>query len=100
MSRKDAAVVASRTLALLLIVWALADVSYLPEYLHSFIHHLHQESVLTTAHGYSYNYYLIRLSTDVVRIFAFSLMAWWLFQDGPKVEKLFWPAAPEEAAQI
>jgi len=99
MSRKDAAVLASRTLALLLIVWALADVSYLPEYLHSFIHHLHQESVLATAHGYWFYYYLIRLSLDVVRIVGFSLMAWWLFQGGPKVEKMFLPVVPEEAAQ-
>ena len=38
MSRRDAIVLASRTLAVLLTVGALTDVSYLPERLHSFLH--------------------------------------------------------------
>jgi hypothetical protein len=99
MSRKDAAVLASRTLALLLIVWALADVFYLPEYMYSFLRHLHEESVLSAAHGYWYYYYLIRLGFLLVRIVGFSLAARWLFNSGPKVEKLFLPVASDEAAQ-
>ena len=43
-SRKDAVTLASRTLAVLLTVWALRDVSYLPETLHSFLHYLNYES--------------------------------------------------------
>lgn len=38
MSKKDAVVLASRTLATLLIVWALTEVSHLPSALLSFLH--------------------------------------------------------------
>ena len=96
MSRRDAAVLASRTLALLLIVWALAEVLNLPEYVYSFIHHLHQESVLSAKHGYWYYYYLTCLGFVIVKIVGFSLTAWWLFKGGPRVEKLFLPSGPTE----
>ncbi len=42
MSRKDAIVLASRMLALLLTVWALAEVSNLPASLFSFLARLHK----------------------------------------------------------
>ena len=40
MSRKDALVLASRGLALLFAVWALGEMSYVPEFLHSFRHYI------------------------------------------------------------
>jgi hypothetical protein len=40
MSRKDAVVLASRTLALLLTVWALAEAGNLPASLHSFLRYM------------------------------------------------------------
>ena len=43
MSRQDAVVLASRTLALLLAVWALVEASYLPASLHSFLRYANQE---------------------------------------------------------
>jgi hypothetical protein len=48
-ARKDAVTLASRTLATLLTVWALADVSYLPERAHSFLHYLNHEPASSTA---------------------------------------------------
>lgn len=42
-SKKDAVTLASRTLATLLTVGALADVSYLPERVHSFLHYFNHE---------------------------------------------------------
>jgi hypothetical protein len=98
MSRKDAAVLASRTLALLLVVWALSDASYLPGRVHSFLHHTNQESVLSTTHGYWYDYYLISLCFLVARVVGYSFAARWLFKGGPGVEKLFLPSAPQESA--
>jgi hypothetical protein len=97
MSRKDAVVLASRALALLLVLWALTDVSYLPEYVHSLIHHSNQESVLTP-HGYWFYYYLVRLASLLVRIVGYSIAARWLFKGGPRVEELFLPSAPEQSA--
>jgi len=99
MSRKDAVVLASRTLALLLVVWALSDVSYLPEYAHSFVRHTDQESVLFTSHGYWYWYYLFRLGSLLVRIVGYSLAARWLFKGGHEVLELFLPASEEDVAQ-
>jgi hypothetical protein len=45
MSRKDAVTVASRTLALLLVVWALADASSLPEIIYSSLRYINHEPV-------------------------------------------------------
>jgi hypothetical protein len=73
-SRKDAVLLASRTLAVLLTVSALADVSYVPERLHSFLHYLNYESS-SAATEYMRHYYLIALGFLVTRIIGFALMA-------------------------
>jgi len=46
MSRKNAVLLASRTLAALLMVRALTDISYLPTRLYSFLHYLNREPSL------------------------------------------------------
>ena len=97
MSRKDAVLLASRTLALLLTVWALSDVSYLPERLHSFLRYANQE-LAGSALQYWRHYYLIALGFLIVRIVGFSLMARWLYKCGPEVEELLLPAEREENA--
>jgi hypothetical protein len=89
MSKKDGVLIASRTLALLLTVWALAEVSYLPECIFSFVHFL-------PANQHSSHYYLIRLSFLVVRIVGYSLLARWLYQGGPEVAESLSPSSAEE----
>jgi hypothetical protein len=98
MSRKDALVLASRTLALLLAVWGLAEASYLPECLHSFLRYINQEPGSSTGIQYLRHYYLIRLGFLVTRIVGFSLMARWLYKGGPEVEELLLYPAPQENA--
>ena len=98
MSGKDAVVLASRTLALLLTVWALVEVSYLPESLHSFLRYMNQEPGSSTVIQYWRHYYLIRLAFVVARIIGFSLMARWLYQGGPEVEALLSGEARQENA--
>ena len=95
MSRKDALVLASRTLALLLVVWSLSEVSYLPESLHSFLRY-NGEPGSPTAIQYWHHYHLIRLGFTVTRIVGFCLLARWLYKGGPEVEPLLSGAAPEE----
>jgi len=90
MSRKDAIVLAGRTLAVLLTVWALTDVSYLPERLHSFLFYLNRQPTSSTPYGH--HYYLIALGFLVVGIVGYSLMARWLYKCGPDVEELLLPA--------
>ena len=95
MSRKDAIMLASRTLAILLTVWALTDVSYLPERVHSFLHYINQENYSASTQ-YMGHYYLIELGFLVTRIVGYSLAARWLYKGGPEVEELFLPAELRE----
>ena len=96
MSRKDAVLLASRVLALLFIVSALIEVSYLPERLHSFLRYVNQEPASSTAIQYWRHYHLIALGFLITRIVGFSLMALWLRKCGPEVEALLLPPEREE----
>jgi hypothetical protein len=98
MSKKDAVVLAGRTLALFLTMWALSEVSYLPEFLHSFLRYMSQDPRSSDAIQYWRHYYVIRLAFLVTGIIGFSLMARWLYQGGPEVEALLSGDAPQENA--
>jgi hypothetical protein len=98
MSKKDALLLASRTLALLLAVWALTEVSYLPESLLSFFRYRDQEPGSSTAILYWRHYHLITLGFLVTRIAGFSLMARWLYKGGSDVKQLFLPSESHESA--
>lgn len=93
MSRKEAVVLAARTLAILLTVWALTDVSYLPERLHSFLYYLSQEPTSSSSIQHLRHYYLIGMGFLVVRIVGYSSLARWLYKSGPEVEELLLPAS-------
>ena len=97
MSRKDAVVLAGRTWALLLTVWALTEASYLPASLHSFLRYIDQGPGASTAIQYWRHYYLITLSFIVTRMVGFALLARWLFKGGPEVEDLLSPRTPEQS---
>jgi len=99
MSRKDAVMLASRTLAVLLTVWALSDVSYLPERLQSLFHYLNHEQTSSAAMEYLRHYYLIQIGFLVTRIVGYSLMAMWLYKGGPEIEELLLPTPEENIAQ-
>jgi hypothetical protein len=90
MSRKELVLLASRAFALLLISWALVDVTYLPERLFALSHHVSQRSVLATPDYWS-RYYLIITVFNVVRILALVLAAALFWRCGPRVESLFSP---------
>src|SRR5260370_6936178 len=94
MSREDALVLASRALALLFAVWALGEVSYLPERLHSFLHYVNQEPGSSTAIQYLRPYYLITLGFLLTSILGFSLLARWICKGGPQLKALFSPPTP------
>ena len=98
MSRKDALILASRTLASLLSVWAVSEVSYLPESLHSFLRYINQEPGSSISIQYWRHDHLIRLGFLVTRIVGFSLMARWLYKGGPEVEELLSHSALQENA--
>jgi hypothetical protein len=96
MSRKDALSLASRSLAVLLLVFAFTDVSYLPGSVHSFLHYLTYEHA-TPGTEYLRHYYLIALGFLITRIVGYCLVARWLYRGGPEIEELLLPTAEEDA---
>jgi hypothetical protein len=98
MSTKDAVVLAGRTLALLMAVWALGEASSLPESLLRSLRYSYQEPALSAAVQYWRHYHLIALGFLVTRIIGFSLLARWLYKGGPDVEQLLLPSASQESA--
>ena len=97
MSRKDAVVLGSRALAVLFVVSALVEASYLPERLYSFLHYIDQDPGPATFMEYRRHYYLISLGFLAVRVIGFSLMAKWLYRGGPEIEELLSSPAPQES---
>lgn len=85
MTRRDAALLASRALALYLIAWALSDLTHLPQSVVSLRHHA---SVLFTNDYWAY-YDTIGFCFLLLRITALFLAAAWLYRCGPGVEAYF-----------
>jgi len=90
MSRKELVPLFSRTFALLLISWMLAEVSYPPERLFSLSHHINERSVLTT-HDYWSSYYSIVTAFLAVRILALLFASVLFWKCGPRVQRLLSP---------
>lgn len=99
MSRKEAVVLASRSLAMFVTIWALTEVSYLPGALHSFLRYSNRIADSSATKQYWHHYHLIALGFLVTRIVGYSLTARWLFKAGPEVEELLLPAVEEAPAQ-
>jgi hypothetical protein len=93
MSRKDAVWIASRTLAVLLTVWALTDVSYLPAATYSYLRYAGNQSGTSPSAEYWRHFYLITLGFLVTRIVGYALIARWLHKGGPEVAELLLPAS-------
>jgi len=98
MSRRDAVLLAARTLAVLLTVWALNEVSHLPGALHSFLHYLNRESPTSPYVEYMRHSYLIALGFVVTRIVGYALIARWLYRGGPEIEEMLLPAPEQDVA--
>jgi len=74
MSKKDLALIASRFFALLMSVWALMEISYLPEHLFAFRHYVSQRSVLSSQDYYTSLHFLVVISC-ILRITALLVLA-------------------------
>ena len=95
MSKRDAFLLASRTLALLLLVWTFSEFCSLPELLLSYIHYARYEP--TTAYvDYMSHYHLALLTVNVAKIIGFSVMALWLHDAGPGVAEILLPAEADK----
>jgi hypothetical protein len=98
MSKKDAVIIASRALSVVLTIWALAEISALPEMVYAFRHYAEQLPTSSAYVDYWHHHYLMGLGFLITRIIGYSLMARWLYKGGPEVMELLLPAAPHEEA--
>lgn len=98
MNRRDALVIGSRALAVLFSVWALAEVSYLPSAIYSFLHYADQGTSSSGAMLYWRHHYLMALGFLITRIVGYCLMAMWLYRCGPDIDQLLLPAHLRENA--
>jgi hypothetical protein len=88
MTREDMAVLASRSLALLMAVWTLVDLTYLPEQIFSLVYHLGHQSVVGTRDHWSSLYSLV-ITFHVIRLLLTALAGIWFWKGGPVPETLF-----------
>ena len=98
MSRREAVIITSRLLAILLTVNALVALSNLPETAYSFMHYTVGTSTTAPAE-YWRHHYLIEIGFLITRIIGYSLMASWLFRCGPDIEELLLPAHLRQEAR-
>ena len=89
-SRRDAVVIGSRLLAVLLTVWAFGEISSLPTTVYAFLRYA-QQGGASSGNPYWHHHYLMSLGFLITRIVGFSLMAAWLFRCGPDIEELLLP---------
>jgi hypothetical protein len=92
MTRRDAVALGSRMLAVLLTVWALTEVTYLPGSAHSFLRYASQVSPNSASEYYRHSY-LIALGFRITRIVGYVLMSMWLYRCGQDIEDLLLPAS-------
>jgi len=86
----------SRVIALYLLIWALADCTYLPQYLHSYVHHRVDRNIFIER-DYWTDYYLIEIAFMLVRIFCLLLGTAFFWKAGPTVARLL--SLPEDGAE-
>jgi hypothetical protein len=91
MSRSDAVWIASRTLAVLLTVWALTDLSYLPGAVFSYLRYASDELGSSPSVEYWRHSHLVTLGFLITRVVGYALMARWLYKGGPEVAELLLP---------
>lgn len=88
MTREDMAVVASRSLALLMAVWTLVDLTYLPEKIFELLHHVGHKSVIGKP-DYWVSYYYLAIAFHVIRTLLTALAGVWFWKGGPVPQRLF-----------
>lgn len=97
MSRRDAIWIASRTLAVLLMVWALTELSYLPGSVYSYLRYAGDELGSSPSLEYWRHSYLISLGFRITRVVGYALIAKWLHKGGPEVVEMLLPTGVGES---
>ena len=93
MSRKEAVLLITPTISVYLVIWALTDLTYIPQNLFAFAHH----ASLTVSENYLRNYDLIYLAFLFIRMMALFAAANWFYNYGTRVEHFFFPPDTDHA---
>lgn len=88
MSRRETVFLISRAFSVLLLAWLVTDATYLPEYILSLSHHIHQSSVLATR-DYWTTHYATALAMLLLRMAAITVAAVVFWRCGESVQRLF-----------
>ena len=88
MSRKELVFLATRFFALLLIAWALIDITYLPERLFALLELGGRTSVFSVENQWD-RYHLLTTILSFIRVTLLLLAAARFWKCGPLVERLF-----------
>ncbi|MGD0547356.1 MAG: hypothetical protein ABR991_05950 [Terracidiphilus sp.] len=96
MSRKEVVLLVSRALAMIQLITALLDISYLPEKFMSFNHYTRVANIMADSdRGEYYQYYLnydrVGLALLFARIAALLLFAFLFWNCGPTIERILLP---------
>ena len=90
MSRKEAVLLITRTLSVYLVIWALTDLTYIPQNLFALADHASLTAIVSE--NYLRNYDLIYRAFLFIRIVALFAAANWFYSCGTKVEHFFFPS--------
>jgi len=95
MSRKEAVLLITRTISVYLLIWALTDLTYIPQNLFALAHHASLTAIVSE--NYLRNYDLIYLAFRFIRIVALFAAANWFHSCGTKGEHFFFPFDTDHA---
>ena len=97
MSRRESFLLCSRVLAVIFMVWTLAEISYLPEKIYSLLHYVGEP--FSSYRDYVRHFDLLSVGFLVARIVGYGLLSLWFYKAGPEVQDLLLPANESEAIQ-
>ena len=95
MSREEAVLLITPTISVYLVIWALTDLTYIPQNLFAFAHHASLTAIVSE--NYLRNYDLIYLAFRFIRIVALFAAANWFHSCGTKGEHFFFPFDTDHA---
>ena len=102
MSRREAVVLVCRALAVIQLVSAALDCTYLPEWFISYAHHVQRTGILSPAEADLYYIHLdhVHLAFLLLRIAGLLVLAAVLWNCGPWLERILLPRPEGSSPQV
>ena len=98
MSREETVLLVSRALAVLHAVYALMDLSYVPQYLFLAHHYTAPRNLILPGESYMETIHHMDLASLLARVVGLSVLTWLFWRCGPWLAGLFCPARQAESS--